>query len=258
MLLFWKLLEFFNYESPVSDNMSLFWRAKIALVNPICVSVSIPFHFLWKGYKRNFEFGASNEKSWLWWLENVASADCSQSYPRAWGDYLSSKLSWVTAWRFDSLTCLPCPSSRWVSPCVLYTLMIGLMVVLLTFFRGWWTGEYGFSNLGVDAILGNGCGIQGQNYAELLQGCEMTAEFTAQIGFFVYNILPHSKMRVGINTQVFYCSCPWLFLRRGDYEMLFNVDVVNLLLKNNGKSVVWSALVVSEWVVVSWSRKRLI
>ena len=49
-----------------------------------------------------------------------------------------------------------------------------------------------------------------------------------------------------------------MFLRRGDYEMLFNVDIVSLLLKNNGESVVWSALVVSEWVVVSWSRKRLI
>ena len=27
-----------------------------------------------------------------------------------------------------------------------------------------------FSTLGVDAILGNGCGIQGQNYVKLLQG----------------------------------------------------------------------------------------
>ena len=53
--------------------------------------------------------------------------------------------------------------------------------------------------------------------------------------------------------------------------MLLNVDIVNLLLKNNGRGgggggrgkhgkpnfnfVVWSALVVSEWVVAAWSRK---
>ena len=51
--------------------------------------------------------------------------------------------------------------------------MIGLMVILLTFFGG---GEYVFSNVRV-AILINGCGIQGQNYGTLLQGSEMTAGF---------------------------------------------------------------------------------
>ena len=73
-----------------------------------------------------------------------------------------------------SHTCLPCPPSRSVSPCVLCLLMIELMVVLLTLFRG---GEYGFSNMGAGAILGNGCGIQGQNNVTLLQGSEMTAGF---------------------------------------------------------------------------------
>ena len=52
--------------------------------------------------------------------------------------------------------------------------MIGLMVILLTFFGG---GEYAFSNVRVGAILINGCGIQGQNYGTLLQGSEMTAGF---------------------------------------------------------------------------------
>ena len=50
--------------------------------------------------------------------------------------------------------------------------MIGLMVVLLSFFGG---GEHGFSNVGVGAILGNVCGIQGQNYVTLPQGSEGTA-----------------------------------------------------------------------------------
>ena len=50
--------------------------------------------------------------------------------------------------------------------------MIGLMVVLLSFFGG---REYGFSNVGVGAILGHVCGIQGQNYVTLPQGSEGTA-----------------------------------------------------------------------------------
>ena len=53
-------------------------------------------------------------------------------------------------------------------------LMIRLMVVLLTFF---WDGEYGFSTVGVGTILGNGCGIQRQNYFPLLQRSDRTAGF---------------------------------------------------------------------------------
>ena len=52
--------------------------------------------------------------------------------------------------------------------------MTGLMVVLLTFLGG---GEYGFCNVGVGAISGNICGIQGEYYVTLLQGSEMTARF---------------------------------------------------------------------------------
>ena len=40
-----------------------------------------------------------------------------------------------------------------------------------------WDGEYGFSTMGVGAAVGNGPGIQGQNYVALLQGSEMTAGF---------------------------------------------------------------------------------
>ena len=38
-------------------------------------------------------------------------------------------------------------------------------------------GEYGLLLWGVDAILGNGYGIRGQNYVALLQGSEMSAGF---------------------------------------------------------------------------------
>ena len=41
---------------------------------------------------------------------------------------------------------------------------------------GFWDGGYGFSDLGADAVPGNGCGIQGQCYVELLLGSEMIAE----------------------------------------------------------------------------------
>ena len=47
-------------------------------------------------------------------------------------------------------------------------------MVLLTFF---WDGEYGFSTVGVGTILGNGCGIQRQNYFPLLQRSDRTAGF---------------------------------------------------------------------------------
>ena len=45
-----------------------------------------------------------------------------------------------------------------------------------------WDGEYGFSTVRVGTILGNGCGIQVQNYDALLQGSEMTASFHYRSG----------------------------------------------------------------------------
>ena len=58
--------------------------------------------------------------------------------------------------------------------------MIRLMVVPLTFFflgGGGGGEEDGFSTAGVGAILGNGRGIQEQNYFALLPGSEVTAGF---------------------------------------------------------------------------------
>ena len=73
-----------------------------------------------------------------------------------------------------SHTCLPCLPSIRVSPYFLCLLMIGLMLVLLTVLG---YGEYGFSTVGVVAVLANECGIQGQNYVVLIQENEMTAGF---------------------------------------------------------------------------------
>ena len=95
------------------------WKLGVE-VNGICGRRREIFLTLW------FEVGASNEKSCLWRSVNNA---CAASF---------HGLSIIHM-------CLPFPSSRWVSPCILYRL-------LLTFvFWGWWAGEYGFSILGVNA-----------------------------------------------------------------------------------------------------------
>ena len=52
--------------------------------------------------------------------------------------------------------------------------MIGLMVVLLTISED---VDYGVSTVGVGVILGNECGIKGQNYVTLLQGSETRVRF---------------------------------------------------------------------------------
>ena len=96
-------------------------------------------------------------------------------------------------------------------------------MVLLTFFGG---GEYDFSNVGVSAILGHECGIQGQNYLTLLQGSEMTAEF-----HYNYN-MDHNGVVVitsRFNPRIRRDRFPG-----GKYGLLFNFAIVNLLLKNNG------------------------
>ena len=69
-------------------------------------------------------------------------------------------------------TCLPCLPSGSISPtCVLLPLMIGLMrndgsvnVFLVSMVLFLWE---------VAVILGNDCGIQGQNYVAWLQGSKM-------------------------------------------------------------------------------------
>ena len=66
-----------------------------------------------------------------------------------------------------------------------------------------------------------------------------------------------------INKPEFQSSNPGLSTRRGEYDLLFNVHKVNLLLKNNAGryrtplfiSIVWSALVLSRSVVRAWGRK---
>ena len=67
---------------------------------------------------------------------------------------------------------------------------------------------------------------------------------------------------VVVNTSEFQTSWPRSFPGRGEYDLLFNVDIVNLLLKKQwGRRpnflifVVWSALIVDVWVLVALSRK---
>ena len=81
-----------------------------------------------------------------------------------------------------SHTCLSCLPSGRISPtCVLFPLVIGLMrsdgsvdVFLVSMVLFLWE---------VGVILGNGCGIQGQNYVAWLRGSKMP------VGFHYKNII---------------------------------------------------------------------
>ena len=62
--------------------------------------------------------------------------------------------------------------------------MIGLMVVLLTFLGG---GEYGFSAVGVGAILG--VEYKAKIMLQYSRGMKWQQSFTTGAGFYVYNVL---------------------------------------------------------------------
>ena len=85
----------------------------------------------------------------LWKLLNTCRLLTTKS--RSAREALGSQLSWVAV----------CPVylvDELVLVFYLCPLIIKLMVVLLRFL---WDGECGFSTVGIGAILGNECGIQG-------------------------------------------------------------------------------------------------
>ena len=141
----------------------------------------------------------------------------------------------------DCHTFLLCPYRRWISPCVLYYLMIGLITSqIITGYRtqaltpGFW-GEYGVNALGVDAILGNGCGIQGQSYTGITPGEWHGSRVSLQELDFVHIIFMLTALdvsqwcsgwHVGVSIQR-----SWVVSREGGYDFLFNADMVNLLWK---------------------------
>ena len=130
-----------------------------------------------------------------------------------------------------SHTCLPRPLSRWVSPCVLYRLMIGIMVVLLTFLGG---GEYGFSNVEFGTIL-MGVGFKGKIMLYYSMWVKWEQGFTTGIGSYVYNVLGLSESMnyngVVVNVSHIQFSDPSSIHGRGGFDLPLNVDIVNLLLK---------------------------
>ena len=110
--------------------------------------------------------------------------------------------------------------------------MIGLIVVPLIFF---WNVESGFSTVGVGVILENECGIQGQNYVASLQWSKVT------VGFHYSNWVVYIKCYrfpamnnyngVVVNELQFQFGDLNSFPERGEFNLLFNVDIVILLLK---------------------------
>ena len=89
--------------------------------------------------------------------------------------------------------------------------MHGMVLVL------WWWGGGG----GGSAILGNGYGVQGQNYVVLLQGSEVPAGFHYRnliLAMFLVNHIEHGLM---VSKSEFQSSDPRLFPRREEYEIAF-------------------------------------
>ena len=74
---------------------------------------------------------------------------------------------------------------------------------------------------GGGAILGNGYGVQGQNYVVLLQGSEVPAGFHYRnliLAMFLVNHIEHGLM---VSKSEFQSSDPRLFPRREEYEIAF-------------------------------------
>ena len=94
---------------------------------------------------------------------------------------------------FNNHTRLPCPSSRWVSPCVLYPLIIGLMLVLLTFF---WGGEQMSIVLVTWKLMlywGMGMEFKRKIMSNYSREVEWLQGINRRIGFCLKNVLYHSQ-----------------------------------------------------------------
>ena len=112
--------------------------------------------------------------------------------------------------------------------------MIGLIVVPLIFF---WNVESGFSTVGVGVILENECGIQGQNYVASLQWSKVTVGFhysnwVVCIKCYRFPAMNNYNGAV-VNELQFQFGDLNSFPERGEFNLLFNVDIVILLLKKN-------------------------
>ena len=77
--------------------------------------------------------------------------------------------------------CLSCLPSRWVSPCLLCPLIIGLMVVLLAFF-----GMASMVLVLWELVLFYGMDVEFKGYYRRVKWQQ---DFTLGIGFYVYNVV---------------------------------------------------------------------
>ena len=84
-------------------------------------------------------------------------------------------------------TCLPCPPSGWVSHFFPYPLMIGLIVILLTFFLG----VVSIALVLWELVLFYRIGVEfeGAIFSNYSRGVEWQQGVTAGIGLSVYNVL---------------------------------------------------------------------
>ena len=99
---------------PLKKDVASKWSVGLG---EICGRRQKSFLTLW------FKVRTRIEKSCLWRLVDVACADCLQLKPEREGIISAASFHGLTVIH----TCLPCPSSRWVVPCVPYRLLLAFV-----------------------------------------------------------------------------------------------------------------------------------
>ena len=90
-----------------------------------------------------------------------------------------------------------------------------------------------------DLVLFSGMGVElkGKIMFQYPKGVKRQQVFTARVAFYVYNVIgEHTGMDhnfMVVNMPESQSFDPRLFPGRREYDLLFDVDIVNLLLKNN-------------------------
>ena len=90
---------------------------------------------------------------------------------------------------------------------------------------------------GLVLFSGMGVELKGKIMFHYPRGVKIQQVFTARVAFYVYNSIgEHTGMDhnvMVVNMPESQSCCPRLFPGRGEHDLLFDVDIVNLQLKND-------------------------
>ena len=109
--------------------------------------------------------------------------------------------------------------------------------------------------MGFGVIQRNGFGNQGQNYVPSVQGSKVTVVFHYYNWVVCIKCCKFSTRTYNglvVNELKLQCSDPSSFPVWEEFNLLFDVDIVNLPLKENGGET----LIAGWWVVVTWGLFR--